>query len=505
MRASRSTSEPQRETVHASAKPAKRRTNLVLGALDDRREDEAHRASETVMGVPETRPLRDVAASEPGPASVPPIVADVLATPGDALDTSAREFMEARFDRDFTGVRVHTDPLAHQSAEAVGARAYTVGVDIVFGPAQYAPTTPGGRSLLAHELAHTAQGGTPTLRRQPTVAKKRTEPVRKPAERQYEIRLKPRPNELAIEFSDILFEKDVLPVLFKNGKLPDGFTLAGSAGGSVTTRWDLTVPTGRDFSKAQALLDERFVTQLSAKRAEQVALEKKTSAETYESTVKEARARFRKRHSGHSATVLDNIDAALERVTQNNPNLLVAYYDYYADAQLTDELESASEAGETVSGDTDLNPDVLKLRSSFPTKDPLSLLGGTLIHEYVHTPQGGKTHSIERALREAKAYAIEVFLAERMGDDARAAVIYRRYTNDSVDMGSGADKIFNDTYNTIRALYEIIDSGRTQSDARIAGDISAEEARRMSVEFIGHTEEYWSDALKQFIKSNRFR
>src|SRR5262249_14596619 len=43
------------------------------------------------------------------------------------------------------------------SAHAVGALAYTVGRQIVFGSGQYAPQSPAGRRLLAHELAHAVQ------------------------------------------------------------------------------------------------------------------------------------------------------------------------------------------------------------------------------------------------------------------------------------------------------------------------------------------------------------
>jgi peptidoglycan hydrolase-like protein with peptidoglycan-binding domain len=59
-------------------------------------------------------------------------------------------------------VRVHNDSRARQSARVLHARAFTSGNDIVFANQQYAPETPGGRSLLAHELAHTIQQQTPS-------------------------------------------------------------------------------------------------------------------------------------------------------------------------------------------------------------------------------------------------------------------------------------------------------------------------------------------------------
>src|SRR6266849_3925933 len=92
--------------------------------------------------------------------SVPPIVHNVLGSPGQSLDTGTRDFMEPRFGHDFSNVRVHTDARAAESARVANALAYTVGRDVVFGTGQYAPATSEGRKLLAHELTHTIQQGT---------------------------------------------------------------------------------------------------------------------------------------------------------------------------------------------------------------------------------------------------------------------------------------------------------------------------------------------------------
>src|SRR5216683_8393129 len=67
------------------------------------------------------------AAVSPGPVnSVPPIVHNVLSSPGQPLDRTTREFMESRFGHDFSQVWVHTDEQAAESAQAVKAVAYTV-------------------------------------------------------------------------------------------------------------------------------------------------------------------------------------------------------------------------------------------------------------------------------------------------------------------------------------------------------------------------------------------
>src|ERR1043166_4076607 len=88
---------------------------------------------------------------------VPQIVHEVLRSPSQPLDPVTRAFIEPRFGHDFSNVRVHTDAKAAESANAVSARAYTVGSDIVFGSEQYRPETDEGRRLLAHELVHLLQ------------------------------------------------------------------------------------------------------------------------------------------------------------------------------------------------------------------------------------------------------------------------------------------------------------------------------------------------------------
>jgi len=50
--------------------------------------------------------------------SAPSVVNEVLSSPGQPLDASARAFMEPRFGRDFQHVRIHTDSKASESAKA---------------------------------------------------------------------------------------------------------------------------------------------------------------------------------------------------------------------------------------------------------------------------------------------------------------------------------------------------------------------------------------------------
>lgn len=152
------------------------------------------------------------------PASVPPIVHEVLQSPGTPLDRAVRDrfepqfgivfdgvsrvnptsggltvgpagtpfeneasriasrvttpapALEPRFRYDFSKVRIHTDDRATQAARSVGAKAFTVGHDVVFGAGHYAPESRTGRELLAHELTHVLQqsGDTAMLQRAET-------------------------------------------------------------------------------------------------------------------------------------------------------------------------------------------------------------------------------------------------------------------------------------------------------------------------------------------------
>jgi hypothetical protein len=68
-----------------------------------------------------------------------------------------RGYFEPRFGQGLEGVRIHTDATAAQSAESIGAEAYTLSSHVAFAADRYRPYTGAGRHLLAHELAHVVQ------------------------------------------------------------------------------------------------------------------------------------------------------------------------------------------------------------------------------------------------------------------------------------------------------------------------------------------------------------
>jgi hypothetical protein len=86
-----------------------------------------------------------------------PRAADVrsaLDSPSRALDARSRATLEPLFGHDFSRVRIHTEPRAAESADALGALAYTVGSHIVFSRGRFVPHMREGLQLLSHELTH---------------------------------------------------------------------------------------------------------------------------------------------------------------------------------------------------------------------------------------------------------------------------------------------------------------------------------------------------------------
>lgn len=149
-------------------------TSLAVGTPGDRWEREADRVAEAVVNSSGTAPRVPDAGvpavmgslqreAAPGSASTsscaPSLVGSALHGSGRPLEPTTRARMESHLQADLGAVRIHTDADAAKSAGAVGARAYTVGRDIVFGPGLYAPHTTAGLRLLAHELTHVVQQG----------------------------------------------------------------------------------------------------------------------------------------------------------------------------------------------------------------------------------------------------------------------------------------------------------------------------------------------------------
>jgi hypothetical protein len=125
--------------------------------------------------------------------------------------------------------------------------------------------------------------------------------------------------------------------------------------------------------------------------------------------IKTARAQFREQ-SRENDEVLNNIDVALIKITNNNPALFVAYYRHYVKYEFTSDYgEHERGLALTNNGNTDMRSSLLHLnpgKSLTSDSTGVSLFGSTLIHEYSHTSQGGAHPSLIDLSGEAKAYGI---------------------------------------------------------------------------------------------------
>jgi hypothetical protein len=104
-----------------------------------------------------TGPVRRSARGDLRPDRIPPIVEEVSRSSGKPLDPAVRNHFEPAFGVNFAQVRIHDDQRAAEAAGAVDARAYTSRNHVVFGAGRFAPGTPAGDRLIAHELAHVVQ------------------------------------------------------------------------------------------------------------------------------------------------------------------------------------------------------------------------------------------------------------------------------------------------------------------------------------------------------------
>ncbi|NDY73278.1 hypothetical protein DO021_21965 [Desulfobacter hydrogenophilus] len=154
---------------------------LTVGTSDDEYEREADRVADTVMRMsdmngihpsqtpnpglqahavnPKLSPLIRRKADEANPKYHTAVESDIqsLWGRGQSLSPDTQEFFETRFAADFSQVRVHTGLQAENVTQAIHARAFTHGNNIVFGAGEYAPRTNSGKVLLAHELTHVVQ------------------------------------------------------------------------------------------------------------------------------------------------------------------------------------------------------------------------------------------------------------------------------------------------------------------------------------------------------------
>ncbi|HRC58728.1 MAG TPA: DUF4157 domain-containing protein, partial [Kofleriaceae bacterium] len=78
-------------------------------------------------------------------------------TGGEPLTPALRARFEREFGCDLSGVRVHHDSTASAAAQALRARAFTIGEHVFFLGGMPDPSSRDGSALLAHELTHVVQ------------------------------------------------------------------------------------------------------------------------------------------------------------------------------------------------------------------------------------------------------------------------------------------------------------------------------------------------------------
>jgi hypothetical protein len=102
-----------------------------------------------VQRLTRSAPVRGPTAADGALLAEPP----GLDAPGRPLPAPVRAKMEAFFQADFSGVRVHVGP----QAPAIGADALTLGRNLFFAPGQYEPHTARGQQTLGHELTSSSR------------------------------------------------------------------------------------------------------------------------------------------------------------------------------------------------------------------------------------------------------------------------------------------------------------------------------------------------------------
>ena len=143
---------PQSESAPSTAggstdSAAESATTTPLWARTPRRTDreaEADALAAKVLGS-EPEPGRALRSLHPAPAP------DEVEGGADRLPKSVRADLSARFGYDLSEVRFHE---AYDGARELGADAFALGRVVAFAPGAFDPTSPQGRKLLAHELAH---------------------------------------------------------------------------------------------------------------------------------------------------------------------------------------------------------------------------------------------------------------------------------------------------------------------------------------------------------------
>jgi hypothetical protein len=148
--------EPAAETAVADEGPEgeEKAEHVATMLLEN---DDLEGGEAEAAGKPATMQASEVPGERPAMSGAQLAGFHALRGKGEPLPAASRAYFEPRFGQDLSHVRVHSGAEAGELAQGVGARAFTVGRDIVFGEGHYEPASAKGRWLMAHELTHVLQ------------------------------------------------------------------------------------------------------------------------------------------------------------------------------------------------------------------------------------------------------------------------------------------------------------------------------------------------------------
>jgi uncharacterized protein DUF4157 len=159
----------EEEPVQAQAKDEEEPVQAQAEAKDEEEpvqaQAEAKDEEEPVQAQAEAKDEEEPVQAQADSSVIPPAATDVQEQlrsrrgQGNPLPEGVRQHMELNFGADFSGVRIHTDDPAVQLTRLLRANAFTQSNEIFFNQGRFAPGTPAGDRLLAHELTHTIQQG----------------------------------------------------------------------------------------------------------------------------------------------------------------------------------------------------------------------------------------------------------------------------------------------------------------------------------------------------------
>ncbi|PUA29339.1 MAG: hypothetical protein B0W54_01690 [Cellvibrio sp. 79] len=130
-----------------------------ISAPGDKHEQDADQIAEKMLGTTTEKKNSVTTENVQSSSSVTYAGDNQIGLSGQPLSPELRARFESGSGADFSQVRLHTGIEAQALAAPLHAEAFTLGRNIVIGDPNFQASSPAGKNLLAHELAHTIQQG----------------------------------------------------------------------------------------------------------------------------------------------------------------------------------------------------------------------------------------------------------------------------------------------------------------------------------------------------------